>query len=471
MQKNADIVRNCYAAFHRGDIDGVLALFSSDIEWTHPIGMNDHGLGGTVRGHQEVRAFMTRARALFSTLRPVPREFVASGESVAVLGTHHMRAAGSGMSGTIEFVHSWRLHNGQATHFRDFHDTAEVRCLLGSNQVADDPAEPIIRLGFGFWSSNVVRAAIELGVFSTLASRELDVAELSTALGIHERGARDFFDALVALHLLDRAHGRYHNTPVSETFLDPAKTDTYLGAYLEMMNEQGYQPWAQLTDALVTGKPQYDLTAGESDPYTVLYADADRARRFQLAMTNVSAGGIEVLAERFPWSKYRTVADVGCSEGTLLARVLTMHPHLTAVGFDLPPVASCLAETVASFDLADRMSFVSGDFFTDPMPNADVIVLGHVLHNWNPATKRMLLRKAHEALPVGGAVIVHETLIDDERRHTAFGLLGSLNMLVLTPDGLNFTGADCRGWLSEAGFGDSTVERLTGRESIVVGIK
>ena len=136
------------------------------------------------------------------------------------------------------------------------------------------------------------------------------------------------------------------------------------------MSEQGYQPWAQLTDALVTGKPQYDLTAGESDPYTILYADTDRVRRFQRAMTSVSAGGIEVLAERFPWSKYRTVADVGCSEGALLARVLRMHPHLTAVGFDLPPVAPCFADTVTSFDLADRMSFVSGDFFTDPMPNA-----------------------------------------------------------------------------------------------------
>jgi precorrin-6B methylase 2 len=335
----------------------------------------------------------------------------------------------------------------------------------------DDPAELIIQLGLGFWSSNVVLSAVELGVFSTLSGRELDAAELGTTLGVHERGARDFFDALVALRLLDRESGRYRNTPASETFLNRARADTYLGAFLEMMTEQGYQPWARLTDALVTGQPQDDLTEGESDPYTVFYADADRVRRFQRAMTSVSAGGIEVLAERFPWSKYRTVADVGCSEGALLARVLTRHPHLTAVGFDLPPVAPCFADTVASFDLADRMSFVSGDFFIDPMPSADVIVMGHVLHDWNLATKRMLLRKAHEALPDGGAVVVHEALIDDERRHNVFGLLTSLNMLVLKPDGLNYTGADCRGWLSEAGFGDSAVERLTGRGSIVVGIK
>src|SRR5690606_13980782 len=135
--------------------------------------------------------------------------------------------------------------------------------------------------------------------------------------------------------------------------------------------------------------------------------------------------------------------DVGCAQGGFTAQIGLAHPHLTGGGFDLPKVGPIFEEYVRSFGLSDRLKFHPGSFFEDPLPKADVIVMGHILHDWNLDEKKMLIGKAYDALPEGGAYIVYEALIDDERRANAFGLLMSLNMLIETPGGFDFTGADC----------------------------
>ena len=144
---------------------------------------------------------------------------------------------------------------------------------------------------------------------------------------------------------------------------------------------------------------------------------------------------------------------------------------MTGGGFDLPMLAPIFEDYVASFGLADRLRFHPGDFFADPLPSADVLVMGHILHDWNTDEKLTLLRKAYEALPDGGALIVYEAIIDDERQDNAFGLLMSLNMLIETPGGYDFTGADCQAWMHQVGFGETRVESLAGPDSMVVGIK
>ncbi|HYX78577.1 MAG TPA: methyltransferase, partial [Solirubrobacterales bacterium] len=120
---------------------------------------------------------------------------------------------------------------------------------------------------------------------------------------------------------------------------------------------------------------------------------------------------------------------------------------------------------------SDRLKFYPGDFFEDDLPTADVLIMGHILHDWNLDEKCLLLEKAHRSLPDGGALIVYETIIDDERRENAFGLLMSLNMLIETPGGFDYTGAECQGWMAQVGFSQSYVEHLAGAESMVVGIK
>ena len=152
-------------------------------------------------------------------------------------------------------------------------------------------------------------------------------------------------------------------------------------------------------------------------------------------------------------------------------QVALAHEHITGGGFDLPRLEPIFDAFVAQFGLGDRLRFTPGDFFADQLPVADVLVMGHILHDWDLDQKRALLAKAYEALPEGGALIIYEAIIDDDRRENAFGLLMSLNMLIETPGGFDYTGADCQGWMKDVGFKETSVQHLGGPTSMVVGIK
>jgi SAM-dependent methyltransferase len=346
--------------------------------------------------------------------------------------------------------------------------TIAEQALEGAHLQAPTPAG-ILQLGLGFWASKTLLSAVELGVFTTLAGRERSGDELALELGLHSRGSRDFLDALVALGMLDREDGVYRNTVEAELFLDRGKP-SYVGGLLEMANARLYPFWGSLTEALRTGEPQNEARTG-GDFFAALYADPERLGQFLHAMTALSAGASHAIAERFPFSQHETVLDIGCAEGGLLVQLARTHEHLRGTGFDLPAVQPSFERHVSAADLDHRLAFAAGDFFRDELPTADVITLGHILHDWSREEKQHLLQKVYASLPFGGAVIVFESIIDDERRENAFGLLMSLNMLIETPGGSDYTGADCEGWLREAGFTDTYVEHLVGPDSMVVGIK
>jgi hypothetical protein len=334
-----------------------------------------------------------------------------------------------------------------------------------------EPPAPdrILELGLGFWGAKTLLSAVELGLFTELTGGPLEAEALRARLGLHPRSARDFFDALVALGMLERQGDRYANTPATERFLDPAKP-SYIGGFLAMASARLYPFWGALTEGLRSGRPQNEARSG-GDFFAVLYQDPARLRQFLQAMTGLSLGSAQAIARQFPWGRYRTFVDVGTAQGGLPVTLALAHPHVSGGGFDLPPVEPIFADHVASAGLQDRLRFYPGDFFRDPLPRADALVMGHILHDWGLDEKRLLLAKAYEALPAGGALIVYDAIIDDERRRNAFGLLMSLNMLIETPGGFDYTGADCCAWLREAGFRETYVEHLVGPESMVVGIK
>jgi hypothetical protein len=339
-----------------------------------------------------------------------------------------------------------------------------------TEQQADVTPDAILELALGFWGSKTLLSAVELGVFSELAGgAPLSGDELRDRLGLHPRSAVDFFDALVALGMLEREHGRYSNVPATELFLDRAKP-TYVGGILEMANARLYGFWDSLTEGLRTGEPQNEAKAG-GNFFEALYSDPARLAQFARAMSALSASAGQVISAKFPWSEHGSVIDIGCAEGAVPVQVALAHDHITGGGFDLPSLEPIFDDYVAGFGLGERLKFTGGDFFADPLPQADVLVMGHILHDWNMDEKRTLLRKAYDALPDGGALIVYEAIIDDERRENAFGLLMSLNMLIETPGGFDYTAADCREWMRETGFRDSYVEHLLGPDSMVVGIK
>lgn len=330
--------------------------------------------------------------------------------------------------------------------------------------------ESIMQLGLGFWASKTLLSAIELEVFTELAKAPLDADALTKRLGLHPRSARDFLDTLVALGMLRRANGQYSNSPEADLFLDRAKS-SYLGGMLEMANERLYPFWGNLTEGLRTGLPQNEVKTGGAGLFEDLYSDPQRLRLFLGAMTGLSQGAAMAIAARFPWANYKTFVDVGGAQGGTPVAVAQAHPHLTGANFDLPQVQPIFEEYAAAHGLTDRLTFLPGSFFTDELPRADVLVMGHILHDWNLEEKRMLLDKAYKALPEGGALIVFEALIDNDRSKNAFGLLMSLNMLIETPGGFDYTGADCCEWMRDAGFRETRVEHLAGPDSMVVGIK
>lgn len=335
-----------------------------------------------------------------------------------------------------------------------------------------EPLSPdhILQTGFAFWPSKTLLSAVEMEVFTELARHPEDLATLTGRLGLHPRGARDFFDALVALGFLTRdASGLYSNTPETGQFLDKRKP-SYIGGILEMANHRLYPFWGALTTALRTGEPQNEARTGE-DMFAKLYADPARLKEFLRAMSGVSRGANLAIASQFSWGGYRTFVDAGTAQGDLALQIALANPHLTGTGFDLPEVGPVFEDYIAENGASDRLKFIGGSFFTDPLPEADVILYGHILHDWDLEQKKHLLRAAWDALPAGGAVVVYDSIIDDDRSQNAFGLMMSLNMLVETSGGFDYTGADCQTWMREAGFRETRVEHLIGPDSMVIGIK
>jgi len=330
--------------------------------------------------------------------------------------------------------------------------------------------EHIMQIGLGFWASKVLLSAVEMGLFTELAQHPENLEAVQGRLGLHPRAARDFLDSLVALGLLERNNGVYSNTPTTDLFLDKKKP-SYIGGILEMANQRLYGHWSHLTEGLRTGQPQNEVRGGGQPLFETLYADPARLKVFLKAMTGISHGSALAIAAKFPFKNYKTVCDVGTAQGDTAAQIALAHPHLKVFGFDLPEVGPIFEEYSGQLGLNGRLTFAPGSFFENPLPSVDVIVMGHILHDWDLATKKALMRKAYDALPEGGAYIVYEAIIDDDRRKNAFGLMMSLNMLIETYGGFDYTGADCQGWMREIGFKETRVEHLVGPDSMVVGIK
>ena len=331
-----------------------------------------------------------------------------------------------------------------------------------------------MEVGMAFWPAKVLLSAIELGLFTTLGAKAMTGSELQGALGLHSRANPDFFDTLVALHFLERdgdgPGGRYRNTAETAAFLDRGSPQ-FMGGFLEMANARLYHYWGDLTDGLKTGAPQNELKRGGQSMFGELYSQPERLEQFMDAMAGISGGNFAAFAEKFDFSRYRTLCDVGGATGLLSMLVAKRHPHMRCTSADLPPATVIATRKIAAAGLAERVSTTPIDFFADPLPKADVITMGMILHDWNLEKKKHLIRAAYEALPPGGAFVVIENLIDDARRENAFGLMMSLNMLIEFGDAFDFTGADFSGWCREAGFSKTEVIPLAGPASAGVAYK
>jgi hypothetical protein len=326
----------------------------------------------------------------------------------------------------------------------------------------------------GFWASKTLLSAVELGLFTELAGNSRTGKEIETVLGLHPRATYDFLDALVSLGFLEREGGgeagKYRNTPEAAQFLD-RNSPHYVGGLLEMANARLYPFWADLTQALRSGNPQNEIKHTGKPMFDELYADPARLEQFMNAMSGVSMGNFHAFADKFDFSRYQTLADIGGATGQLSCIVAQHHPHMTCCSYDLPAVLPIAERRIREAGLEGRVSCGTIDFLAQGLPSADVITMGMILHDWDLEHKKMLIRKAYDALPRGGAFVAIENIIDDEHRQNAFGLLMSLNMLIEFGDAFDFTGGEFTDWCTEAGFSRCEIVPLAGPASAAVAYK
>ena len=345
--------------------------------------------------------------------------------------------------------------------------------MTAANASALTPAR-IMEVGMAFWPARTLLTAIKLGVFTELGKGAKTGAELRDALGLHPRSTPDFFDTLVALHFLDRdgdgPSSKYSNTAETAMFLD-RNSPAFMGGFLEMAHDRLYGFWGNLAEGLKTGKPQNESKDGGAGIFEELYKEPERLEQFMDAMAGISVGNFMAFADKFDFSKYKTLTDVGGASGLLSLCVARVNPHMMCTTMDLPAATEIAKKKIEAAGLSDRVKAEPIDFFTDEIPPSDIVTMGLILHDWNLEKKMMLIKKAYDALPEGGAFVVVEMLIDDARRENAFGLMMSLNMIIEFGDAFDYTGADFDGWCKEVGFKRTEVIPLAGPASAAVAYK
>ena len=336
--------------------------------------------------------------------------------------------------------------------------------------------ENIMKIGTGFWASKILLSAVKFQIFTTLAEKKsMSAMEIKTHLGFKctDRNVYDYLDALTTFGFLKRdgllETAIYSNDDNTDFFLDKNKP-SYIGGILEMLNNRLYNFWGTLEEGLLTGLPQNEAKSGGS-LFEALYSDADRLKEFIHAMSGVQMGNFMAFAQTFDFSNYKTLVDVGGAAALLSLMVAKHQPHMTCVSWDLPVVTPIANERINKFQLQDRVTTANGDFFKDQFPKADIVVMGNILHDWDEETKLMLMKKAYDALPAGGVFVAIEAVIDDERNKNAFGLMMSINMLIETGKGFDYSFADFNKWAKETGFASTKIIQLAGPTSAAIAFK
>ncbi|MFF8848270.1 methyltransferase [Streptomyces sp. NPDC015127] len=333
----------------------------------------------------------------------------------------------------------------------------------------------LMQTGLGFWASKTLLAATKLELFTFIGDNYRTPEEIRLSLGLHGHALLDFLDSLTSLGFLERygtgAQVKYGNTPETAAFLVKGKP-AYMGGFFEMANDREYLFWANLEEGLRTGKPQNEIRITGKESFEAIYEDPERLKQFTDAMSSIQLGAFHAFAQRFDFSKRRLMLDVGGSGASLSCIVATHNPHMKCISFDLPAVESLAREKVVMCDVTKQVEVRSGNFFAEPeLPAADVITMGNILHSFDLPGKMSLLRKSYEALPDGGELIVIELIMDNDRRANTFALLMSLNMLIESDGGFNFTQADFEGWAEEVGFRSIRFEPLEGPVSAAIAMK
>lgn len=335
-------------------------------------------------------------------------------------------------------------------------------------------ATAIMQVALGFWPSKTLLAAVKLNLFTLLGEESLTASQIQRGLALHGKYLYDFLDTLTSLGFLERKgigqSALYANTEETAFFLDKNKP-AYIGGFLEMANDREYRFWADLEEGLKTGKPQNEIKTTGKESFQAIYEDPKRLKQFTEAMSGIQKGSFMAFANKFDFSSYRTLLDVGGSGGLLSALVASKHPHMYCTTYDLPQLEALALQTIDAMGVSSKVSIQSGNFFTESFPEAQVITMGNILHSFDLEAKQMLIGKAYEALPKNGCLVVIEMIMDNERRSNTMALLMSLNMLIESDGGFNYTESEFVNWVRKAGFQETKFIHLAGPVSAAIAYK
>jgi acetylserotonin N-methyltransferase len=331
---------------------------------------------------------------------------------------------------------------------------------------APDPA-PVLDLLSAFRRSRVLFAAVELGLFDKLAAGPKPLAELAD--GVNADALERLLGACVSLGLMRRDHGRFANAPAAQAYLTGDSPRRLLG-YLTYSDRVLWDMWKHLPDAVREGTNRWKQTFDADGPiFDAFYRTPEQKREFLLGMHGYGLISSPAVVNAVDLSGYRTFVDLGGATGHLTVAACRRWPNLRGVVFDLP-AAVPLAEEMIPADVRDRVTVQAGDFFKDELPPGDLYALGRILHDWTEAKIHTLLAKVAAALPAGGAVLIAEKLLHDDKAGPDWAVLQSLNMLVCT-EGKERTLGEYEVLLTAHGFRDVRAVRTGAPCDAVIAVK
>ena len=334
-----------------------------------------------------------------------------------------------------------------------------------------------MQIGMGFWASKALLAAVKLQLFTMLSGNSFSGRQIKEKLQLQttQRHIYDWLDALVSLGFLQRDglldNAQYCNATETDLFLDKMKP-SYIGGILEMGNNRLYGFWNNLEEGLLTGEAQNESKGGKNmNFFEDLYKSKEKLSEFVDAMSGIQMGNFITLARKFNFGNYKTLADIGGADGSLSIQVALNHAGIHCTTFDLPPVEPLAKNKIAHFHLQDRIMVASGDFLKDDLPEAEIIVMGNILHGCSEDAKKELIKKVYDSLPPNGVLMTIENIIDNDRKQNTFGMLMSLNMLIENGDAFDYTFDDFNGWAKQAGFKKTELMPLAGPTSAAIAYK
>jgi acetylserotonin N-methyltransferase len=311
----------------------------------------------------------------------------------------------------------------------------------------------ILDLLEAFRRSKVMFAAVSLGVFDTLEGRPHSAADLAEGLSLHPDALTRLLDACIGLKLLERRGDTYENTPAASAYLCK-RSPSRLTGYINYSNTALWKLWANLEDAVREGTHRWRQTFGwDGRIFSSFFRTEDDKREFLMGMHGYGLMSSPKVVAAFDLGRYRRLVDLGGATGHLAIAACRRHPELRATVFDLPAAVPLAREIVGASPVADRIEVVAGDFFADELPEADLFALGRILHDWSEDKVLALLRRIFDRLPAGGALLIAEKLLDDDKRGPLWAQMQSLGMLLYT-EGKERTVAEYESLLKLVGFAE-----------------